>query len=777
MAVLEESKLPAGNDTLAIAKDRVRLGPVPSWAVRCPFEVTPVAKPGDHLTYLLINRQVHADARETFYHVATRLETMQAVQHESQWRLQFEPRTQSVTLHWIRTRREGVEVDHSSLERLRFLQREEGLEGLVIDGRVTLLLVLEDVRPGDVLEMCYTIEHCPRLLPDNCVSLFTLPSGTTIAKYSFSVRFAASRPMKWKSSSGQLVPDEDRENGELVWNWSGENFSTPKDEPNMPDWYLACPWIQVSDCPDWAMVGAAFAHAWSDPPDDPALVAVAQSIIASEPDALRQIEKAIQFVQDDHRYLSVNIELGGQVPSSPADVVRRRYGDCKDLSFLLVNLLKRLGVPSRPMLVNTSLRRTVGELLPSPHLFNHAIVEFRFNHEVRWIDPTIKRQGGGALNRYVPHYSIGLPVDSTATGLSDAPLAPEDLNSYELRESILADTTGEASLLGVVVVAKGRHAELLRIQFETIGAAQVAKDRLANCQQRFFEATRVGELEYRDDRAANEFVIAETYEINRFLVGQPGAGTCRFALPENVVVNALPLPDKEPRRTPFALPFPCHLIHTVELEAASLRPVNAQRTNLGNRLLRFERRQRSLHGFWSTTFTMTTLDDSVAPGLLEDHRKLVEEIYRESGWQITLPIGNRRPRSRRDFGQLPRTFVPPPPSVQREEIPPHSTATFAPPPPMRKEPPVKTPPPISLESEIADTESELEQLPADVRRSARPVTFTPPEFDLDSSARPRRRDGSRRSSRGKRNEAVWPVVGMIIAGIVIFYVIVALLNR
>ena len=33
-----------------------------------------------------------------------------------------------------------------------------------------------------------------------------------------------------------------------------------------------------------------------------------------EPDALLRAEKAIQLVQDEYRYLSVNLELGGQVP-------------------------------------------------------------------------------------------------------------------------------------------------------------------------------------------------------------------------------------------------------------------------------------------------------------------------------------------------------------------------------------------------------------------------------------------------------------------------------
>ena len=38
------------------------------------------------------------------------------------------------------------------------MQREEGLDRFVIMGWFTLLMVLDDVRAGDILEFSYTIE-------------------------------------------------------------------------------------------------------------------------------------------------------------------------------------------------------------------------------------------------------------------------------------------------------------------------------------------------------------------------------------------------------------------------------------------------------------------------------------------------------------------------------------------------------------------------------------------------------------------------------------------
>src|SRR5262249_22206967 len=148
------------------------------------------------------------------------------------------------------------------------------------------------------------------------------------------------RPLKWKSSGVEFTPAEQRENGMVCWTWAREDFACPEREPGTPVWYVAQPWIQVSDWPDWQTVATAFCNAWKEQAEE-SLAAEVQKIAAREADTARQVECALRLVQDEFRYLSVNLELGGQVPARPDIVIRRRYGDCKDLAFLLVQLLRR----------------------------------------------------------------------------------------------------------------------------------------------------------------------------------------------------------------------------------------------------------------------------------------------------------------------------------------------------------------------------------------------------------------------------------------------------
>jgi len=216
---------PLGTDALLAARERIHTGPVPSWAVTTSFDPDFKAKQPDRATLLLLSKQIHAEHHQTCSRVVQRLENMQGVQELSQWRLPFEPLTMSVTVHWIKIRRGESELNQGLPDKFRLLQREEGLEGSIIDGQITLLLLLEDVRPGDLLDSCYTIERQPPFLAERCSCFLTLAAQKPVGKFFFSLRFKADRPMKWKSSGPNVKPVVERtENEMLLWSWSDENY-------------------------------------------------------------------------------------------------------------------------------------------------------------------------------------------------------------------------------------------------------------------------------------------------------------------------------------------------------------------------------------------------------------------------------------------------------------------------------------------------------------------------------------------------------------------------
>jgi hypothetical protein len=648
---------------LVAAKERIQLGPAPDWIVPCSFRLDFKPKQPGHVSFLLSCKQIHAEKRQTFVHTAIRLETTPAVQNEGQGRIAFDPLTQKFTLHWLKIYRGETVFDRTALENLHCIQN--GTDGFAAPGRATLILLLEDVRPGDVLELCYTVEEQSLLFEEDCGCLFALPEGAPLGKLYFSVRFEDDREFQWKSSAPDLQPVETTQDGETHWVWARDNFPGVRVEENTPTWHITYPWIQVSDCPDWETVGAAFAEAWDVDKADADLAALTPEITAGEGGILQQTEKAIELVQDQCRYLALEGELDGQPPTAPEVVARRRYGDCKDLSFLLMVLLKRLGLEARLVLVNTKFRKSVAGLLPMASLFDHIVVEYKARGQTRWVDATAKGQGGGSLNRSISDFGVGLPLVRAGADLIESPALASEANVYQIKESILLDTSGAPSIFGIVVTARGSHAEELRREFESQGVEAVARRRLQLCMDRFIEVKRVGPLEYRDNRTSNEFFLAEVFEIRNFLKEDAQSSWSRLEVAAEAVADLLPLPTSVVRHSPFALRYPCHIVHILEVYCVALPPAIIQQRTIGNPWLQFTRVRRTLAGNWTVTTTLSTLSDAIPPDGIEEYREAVRELRAQSSWTLQVPSGQTRPHQRSDFGRLPVSWESSPVALPR----------------------------------------------------------------------------------------------------------------
>ena len=74
------------------------------------------------------------------------------------------------------------------------------------------------------------------------------------------------------------------------------------------------------------------------------------------------------------RYVAVEMGIGGWVPSPPPETLGRGWGDCKDKSLLLVEMLGVAGIEAHPALILSGRSERIDRDFPSPGQFNHAIV-------------------------------------------------------------------------------------------------------------------------------------------------------------------------------------------------------------------------------------------------------------------------------------------------------------------------------------------------------------------------------------------------------------------
>lgn len=633
-------------------RERVTVAPPAEWVSPCAA-AAPAAEAGaGSNAILLIDSRHHAARRENYERLVYQLDTMQEVHHAAQWKRSFDPQVEQLTIHALIVRRGGTARDHARPEAIRLLQREESLDRLVIDGWLTAMVLLEDVRLGDIVDVSYSIRTTPRLLPERYWLHARVPAHLPLHRFRLEVRFPTSEAMRWKSSADDFAPSVQEVGGETIWTWSVDDAPVIEPEPGVPGWLRLERWLQVSDIASWGEVAAGTMAAWTEQFDSPELLRLADEIAAAAATPVERGSRALTFIQDEIRYLSVDTGLGGQLPAAPATVLRRRFGDCKDKSFLATHLLRLLGIPARTVLVNTGQRQAVGDLLPMPDAFNHAIVEYEIDGKRRWADTTLTQQGGGALARSVPDFRRGLPIAPEATELVDQPPGPDTRDVTNLHETFFVDTAFGVSTLRVLLTTRGREADALRRRFALEGAEAVTRERLDHYRAAFPHLERVGALEWRDDRERNEFLLGEIFDGAHLLVPGPNQETAVFTFSTGVIRSLLAAPNTIRRIHPLAVAHPCRVEHRIVIESPSIQRGAVTARKSPGFPFQLSCTTTPQPGRCTVHFSFRTTVDAVPPEKFESYRKKIQEVWDWTTIHYELPTGVTVPWSNRQHAQL-----------------------------------------------------------------------------------------------------------------------------
>lgn len=120
------------------------------------------------------------------------------------------------------------------------------------------------------------------------------------------------------------------------------------------------------------------------------------SLVAGAKTRREKAQRLLDWLHQEVRYTGLEFGDRSIVPWSPAEVVKRGFGDCKDLALLLVELLGAAGVDARLALLDTD--GGLDAASPSLAFFDHAIVYL----------PAAKGEGPTWLDATAPSVPAGL---------------------------------------------------------------------------------------------------------------------------------------------------------------------------------------------------------------------------------------------------------------------------------------------------------------------------------------------------------------------------------
>ena len=123
-------------------------------------------------------------------------------------------------------------------------------------------------------------------------------------------------------------------------------------------------------------------------PTDTALVSLVNEITKDSKTDLEKVRAIYYWTQQNIKYIAFEYALGGFIPREANDVFNKKYGDCKDNSSILYEMLKIAGLKGNLTWIGTRAIPYTYTELPTPMVDNHMILSYTEGDKTYFLDAT-----------------------------------------------------------------------------------------------------------------------------------------------------------------------------------------------------------------------------------------------------------------------------------------------------------------------------------------------------------------------------------------------------
>ncbi len=128
------------------------------------------------------------------------------------------------------------------------------------------------------------------------------------------------------------------------------------------------------------------------------LIDIVDTLTRDKKTELEKVKSIFYWVQQNIKYVAFEYALGGFIPREANDVFNKKYGDCKDNSSILAEMLKIANIKGHLTWIGTREIPYKYNDLPTPAVDNHMILAYQNEGETYFLDAT---------GRYIP---FGFPT-------------------------------------------------------------------------------------------------------------------------------------------------------------------------------------------------------------------------------------------------------------------------------------------------------------------------------------------------------------------------------
>jgi hypothetical protein len=377
--------------------------------------------PADAAGAVFIRQQdteVHLDGKGQLLYNAYRIKILHSNALQiGNLSLAWNPAAGSPIVHVIKIHRDGEVIDVLQTASFEILRREDQLEAARLDGNLTAVLRVPDLRVGDEIEFGATIRASDPTLGKDDAGLLMLGGEPAPGRYHLRLSWDERDKPAVKMSPDMTAVAQQSGNAIDYRFDNPAALTPPKDAPPRYLWQRV---VEYSSFGDWQSISRRFAPLFAGAAklaaNSPLKREVAR-IATVQMQPLDRAAAALKLVQQDVRYIYVGLNGGNLTPATAEETWQRRYGDCKAKTTLLLALLRELGIEAEAVLVNNSGNDDgLDERLPSPRMFDHVLVRARIEGKTYWLDGTLPAVVPPAAEPVMPYQWV-LPLTEQGSGL------------------------------------------------------------------------------------------------------------------------------------------------------------------------------------------------------------------------------------------------------------------------------------------------------------------------------------------------------------------------
>ncbi|MTI87392.1 MAG: DUF3857 domain-containing protein [Balneolaceae bacterium] len=264
--------------------------------------------------------------------------------------------------------------------------------------RVKVFNLMHDRYPYTVV-YDYTVEYNGLI---SWPSWYPLNKDEYVQSSSFTIQMPPDMKVRYNVQNMPIEPDISRRGEKKIYRWSIENIEPIEVEYYGPNIVEQIPMLQtapdsfsvegvVGSMKSWKNLGQWYYDLTIGRDELPEDAKQEIDILLEGIDAKKDKVKAVyEHLQNETRYVSVQLGIGGWQPFSADYVYSNKYGDCKALTNYLQSMLAYADIKSYPVLIRSGANEPKVDPGFSSNQFNHVILMVPMEKDTLWLEATSK---------------------------------------------------------------------------------------------------------------------------------------------------------------------------------------------------------------------------------------------------------------------------------------------------------------------------------------------------------------------------------------------------